>query len=312
MIDVLIPTFNRKEDLIKNIYHINNLIKQENLVEYFQLLVSDNASTDGSYSELKKIEKEIDVKIKIFRQEKNIGLEKNSIFLLNRATSDFIMYIGDDDYLPSGYLTFVVNKLKKEPITTAIIPGMSNLYADGSITPSRIADFDEVEYPPGFKTACRISNFGHQLSGILFKREGLVGEYLKTERLRNIYPFIFFLAYNNLRGKSYYVPKFKVVITQSNSKDWGYDDSGLLTEIFKNYNILYPYSPIKRLLLCVSMMIKQRWRLRIGENPKLAIKAFSHLTLSKDVDLLVKASLLLIYPYFYTRIVYSAAKRRIA
>lgn len=301
MIDILIPTYNRESHLIKNIYHLDKIIRTENLNEYFQLLISDNCSTDNTALMLKKHVKEIKLKTTIFQQEQNIGLENNSIFLLEKSKSNFIMYIGDDDYLPEGYLSYVINKINNEPLTSAIIPGISSLFADGSVMPARSALFDEMEYPPGFYTAYQISHFGHQLSGVLLKREGLYNEYTEKEKLRNIYPFIFFLAYNNLRGISYYAPKFKVLVSQSNSKDWAYDDSGLLTDILKNYKILYPSSPIKRLFLCVSIISKQRWRLRIDTSLSQALKSFIHLMTSKNVDLSVKLSLFLLYPYFYSR-----------
>jgi len=289
MIDILIPTYNRKKDLIKNIYHLNNLIEKEGLEKYFNILVSDNCSSDGSFEELQKIKSNLKVNITLFQQNENIGLEKNAIFLLEKATSDFIMYIGDDDYLPSEYLSYVIDQIQKDKNVNVVIPGISALLSDGIVkTRVRLESFDEKKFKKGFKTALKTSYLGHQLSGILFRREGLYDKYTKNNNLRNIYPFIFFVAYNALHGKVCYVPKYRVLISQSNSKDWGYDDSGLLTEIFKNYKIIYPNSVLKRFLLCQYIMIKQRWRLRIGRNPFFAMKSFIHLLKSKNVDFLIK------------------------
>jgi glycosyltransferase involved in cell wall biosynthesis len=272
MIDILIPTYNRKNDLNKNIYHLNDLIEREGLEKYFNILVSDNCSTDDSFEELQKIKSNLKVNITLFQQDENIGLEKNAIFLLEKATSDFIMYIGDDDYLPSGYLSYVVDKINEDIQVCVIIPGITAYFAGGSTKESRIEKFSEKKFEEGFLSALKTSHLGHQLSGVLFRREGLYDKYTENNNLRNIYPFIFFVAYNALRGKVYYAPKYKVLVTQSNSKDWGYDDSGLLTEIFKNYKIIYPNSVLKRFLLCQYIMIKQRWRLRIGKNPYPAMK----------------------------------------
>jgi glycosyltransferase involved in cell wall biosynthesis len=292
MIDVLIPTYNREQDLIKNIQHLNRLVVTEEVERHFRILVSDNCSTDNTWDRLKDIESDLEIELIKFKQDTNTGLERNAVFLLQKATSEFVMYIGDDDYLPEGYLKFVVDTLSRDSLVGSIIPGIDALYGDGSTRPERVADFDCKKYAPGFFSALRISCFGHQLSGILLKRKGLERKYLYNSRYRNIYPFVFFLSYNNLRGTSYYAPMYKVLVTQSNSKDWGYDESGLLTEIFKNYNILFPENPFRRFLLSAAILAKQgSWRLRVGKQPFLPIKAIIHVWKSKSTDVLVKISL---------------------
>jgi glycosyltransferase involved in cell wall biosynthesis len=313
MIDILIPTYNREQDLIKNIKHLNRLVVTEKIEKHFRILVSDNCSTDNTWDRLNDIESEVEIELIKFKQDTNIGLERNAVFLLQKATSEFIMYIGDDDYLPENYLKFVVDTIQDDSIVCSIIPGIDALYADGSTKPGRIANFDRKKYAPGFLSALKLSCFGHQLSGILLKRNGLEENYLQNPRYRNIYPFIFFLSYNNLRGSSYYVPMYKVLVSQSNSKDWGYDDSGLLTEMFKNFNILFPGSPFRRLLLSASILKKQgSWRLRVGKQPFLAIKAIIHVWKNKSTDLLVKMLLPGAVSYFYLRKMLSVSKRLLA
>ena len=77
-----------------------------------------------------------------------------------------------------------------------------------------------------------------------------------------------------MRGSAIYAPKFKVSITQGNSKDWGYDESGLLTEMFLNYKILYPENGLKRGLLQINLMIRQYGRVRV-KNLKTILRTFS-------------------------------------
>jgi len=310
MIDILIPTYNREKPLIKNIRHINKLIKREGLTGNFRLLVSDNCSSDDTLQSLNKIMSEIDLDMIIYKQTENVGLEKNAVFLLEQATSDFVMYVGDDDFLPSGYLCYVINLVDNDKDVAAVVPGMSGLYTDGTIKPSRITNFDEKKYLRGFKAAQQLSVFGHQLSGILLKREALAKTYLESEHLRNIYLFIYFLAFNSLRGNSYYAPKFKVMVSQDNRKDWKYDNSGLLADIFKNFKILYPHDTRKRYLLCISIMVRQCWRLGIGKNPLLAFKAILHLWHNNDIELLIKISLIPLYPYLYLQQIALLIRRR--
>jgi glycosyltransferase involved in cell wall biosynthesis len=310
MIDILVPTYNRAKDLEKNLTHLDNLIKKENVDQHFRILISNNASTDNTLEVLEKVKKRIGVEIVIYNQNNNIGLEKNAIFLLEKATSGYVMYIGDDDYLPEKYLSLLIELIGKDENLTSIIPGTVALYSDGTLIPGRLESFSEKKYLKGFSTAYEISYLGHQLSGVVQKRNGLYEEYTKKQSLRNIYPFIFFLGYNSLQGNVYYVPSYKIKISVSNSKDWAYDDSGLLTEIFKNYKMLYPKSPLKRLMLCFSVMSKQKWRLRVGKNLKLAIKSFNHLVQSSDVDSLVKLTLPFIYLYLYIKGFFGVLKRK--
>lgn len=301
-IDILIPTYNRQKDLIKNLKHLNRIITKDNLESYFRILVSDNCSGDDTWMELENIRSQIQVEMHLFRQDKNIGLEKNAIFLLQKATSEYIMYNGDDDYLPETYLKYVIDTIRKDNEVCAIVPGIAALFADGSTTPERLEQFDCEKYPAGFKSVMQVAYLGHQLSGILLRRDQLASNYLNNADYRNIYPFIYFLSYNALRGTLYYAPIFKVLVSTSNNKDWGYDDSGLITEIFKNFNILYPHNPLKRFLLCWSIMKRQgEWRLRFKRRPVLVVKAVSHVWSSQQTDLLTKIGVLFFIPYRYVR-----------
>jgi len=300
MIDILIPTYNRAEFLAKNILLLNKQIESRGLQKYFRILVSDNCSSDNTSDALSEVEGALSVRMLRYRQEKNIGLEPNALFLLGKATSEYVMYLGDDDYLPDGYLDFVIEKIK-EGSAYCIIAGFSALLSGDVIKPARNADFGVKKYPPGFSTVCKISNFGHQLSGLVTKRDGLYEQYTKNEDLRNIYPFIFFVSYCMMRGNTYYTPKYQVLVSQGNSKDWGYDDSGLLIDIFKNYKIVFKNEPFKAAWASLSFARIQSWRLRIGKNPINAIKSFSHLTGSNEVSPLIKISLIVLYPYCYAK-----------
>lgn len=314
MIDILIPTFNREPFLIKNIIILNEQAKSCSINKNFRILVSNNCSTDNTKNALSQIKEKIEIELIIFEQEKNIGLEKNAIFLLEKSNAPFILYLGDDDYLPIGYLSYIVEQISLDKNLSVIIPGFSNLYSDGSITPSRSANFEIKKFTPSLNSAMQLSNFGHQLSGLVLKRDGLLDKYIENEKLRNIYPFIFFVAFNNLRNNSYYVPKYQVLVSQGNSKDWRYDESGLLTEILKNYKIAFPNSPIKRLLLGLAFTKQQSWRLQIGIRPnniKKSILAYFHLCKTDSVDLAYKSTLPFLYSYLFAKLIAVGARNRL-
>jgi len=309
MLEILIPTYNRQAELVKNIVHMNDLVCKENLEGKIRLIVSDNASTDNTSVEIKKIIPEVSFDIVHYKQDKNIGLENNAVFVLRQATTDYIVFLGDDDYLPEGYLSKLVEITENQEFGV-VIPGFSALMPGGDIKPGR-RDMRQREHEPGFNALYDFSNFGHQLSGLFFRREGVVEAYLDDEENRNIYLFIFFICYGLKKYKSTYLPEYQVLVTQGGAKDWSYDQSGLLTEIFKNFRATYPQSAVKRFWLCFAMMRNQSWRLRVGINPLLAAKAMLHLMVSSSVDVLVKISLPVLVPYFYFTTLSSLIKRKV-
>jgi len=298
LIDILIPTYNRAEFLKENIILLDKQIRGCNLQNFVGLIVSDNGSDDNTVQILSDLVAQIDLNIQIYKHAENLGPEENFLFVLSKSSSSHVMYLGDDDYLPEGYLKFVIEKILQESVY-CIIPGYSNLYHGGQITPSRNASFLIKKYLPGFKSVCDLSNYGHQMSGLVFKREGLYDVYMQSQKYRNLYPFIFFATFCLLRGESYYAPKYQVLVTQGNSKHWGYDESGLLIDIFQNYRMAFPNEPFKMALSSLAFVKNQCWRLRIGLKPVNTIKAFLHLMRSKVVSPLVKIPLIAIYPYCY-------------
>ena len=166
MIDILIPTYNRSTFLVKNIRLLDEQMESDGITDKFRILVSNNCSIDDTKMALELVEKNIKVKLKTYEQCSNVGLEKNAVFLLCESDAEFIIYLGDDDYLPSGYLKFIAETIESDTEVTAIIPGFSALYSDGLSFPSRFANFEVKKYPPSFKATREVSNFGHQLSGL--------------------------------------------------------------------------------------------------------------------------------------------------
>lgn len=309
MIDILIPTYNRDKFLIKNILLIDRLITDEGLQDKFRIIVSDNCSTDETWSSLKETKPKISVELLLFQQEENIGLEKNMVFILGKSDADYVMFLGDDDFLPSGYLANVAEVTEKAEVGV-IIPRFVALLTDGTVTGGR-KDTKTRMHDPGFKAVLDLSRYGHQLSGLVFKREGVLDAYLSDPINRNIYLFIFFISYCMLRYKAQYLPDYAVQVSQGNLKDWSYDDSGLLTEVYKNYQSLFRDSAFKKVLAAVNFTKQQKWRLRLGFNPLNSLKAISHIFTARGTDTSIKVGILLSYIPLYAVAVSSFFKNRL-
>lgn len=69
----------------------------------FELIISDNASTDNTSKICEEYSKK-DKRVRYIRQENNIGLFPNFNFVLEQAKNEFFMWIGVDDYILPDYV----------------------------------------------------------------------------------------------------------------------------------------------------------------------------------------------------------------
>ncbi len=287
MIDILIPTYNRAEHVRANLEHLERMATTEQVADRFRILISDNASQDGTAQVVRTFQEGSRLRIELHVQETNIGLEANTLFLIGQATAEFIMFLGDDDLLPEGYLSYVVRNMGAQGYG-AIIPGCIGVLPDGTILQTR-PDRRRRSRKAGLLGLFDYLHYGHQLSGLTIYREGLYQAYLAYPEYRNIYLFIFLLGYAMQRHPSIYNPDFQVRVAHGNPKDWSYDASNLLVDLHYNYHLLYPRNPLLRVLLFSRLIMAQSWR--IGSNLAACRRSFRHLMATPTLETPVKAAL---------------------
>jgi glycosyltransferase involved in cell wall biosynthesis len=101
ILSIGIPTYQRKKWLVKCLILIVEQVEQETsgLIE---IVVSDNASTDGTFEWLEGYQKDHRC-VKIFRHNKNIGADPNFRGLPKLCSGHYFWLLGDDDFvLPSA------------------------------------------------------------------------------------------------------------------------------------------------------------------------------------------------------------------
>lgn len=260
MIDILIPTFNRREFLVSNVSFLEREIAEYNLEHIVKIIVYDNFSDDGSYEALAGDEQLRYTNI--FRHEKNVGLERNALSVLNVSEAEYVMFLGDDDRLPRGYLNLVVDHLSSDNRIGLVLPGIVARYESGEDVNVKRAGSKREIITSGFKSQLKYGYLTHQLSGCVFKRNGVFEAYEKLGENKNIYPFIFFALYCQQRFSSLYLPDMKVAVFEGNKKDWAYNDVGLLDEIARNYLAVFKGSCLKVSLCLMYICCQQSWRLR--------------------------------------------------
>lgn len=103
ILTIAIPTFNRKDYLVKALESIFCQIDERT-----EVLVSDNCSEDGT----KELMESNYPNVTYYRNEKNVGME-NFKRCYDRAKGKFILLLGDDDLVVNGALKIILDFLEE-------------------------------------------------------------------------------------------------------------------------------------------------------------------------------------------------------
>jgi glycosyltransferase involved in cell wall biosynthesis len=120
LVTIAIPTFNRASWL-KDCVHL----ALSQTYQQFEVLVSDNASTDETERVLKEFS---DEKLRVLRQETNIGLLPNWNACLEAARGDYVIFVSDDDKIAPWLLERCIGLVKNEP-QVPIVVTVCNLHS---------------------------------------------------------------------------------------------------------------------------------------------------------------------------------------
>ena len=105
IVTIGIPVFNDVQFIQKC---LDSLLNQT--YKNIEIIISDDQSTDGS-EEICKTYASNRNNIKYFRQEKNLGISKNMEFLLEKCTSEFFMWAGNDDEWSPRFIESLIQGL---------------------------------------------------------------------------------------------------------------------------------------------------------------------------------------------------------
>jgi glycosyltransferase involved in cell wall biosynthesis len=125
----------------------------------FELIISDNASTDGSGDICRRYQKQ-DSRVRYFRQERNIGLAPNVNFLFGQARGELYKEASHDDLYAANLLESCIAALDEYPHVvlahswTAKVDGSGNLteayrYPLTTATPSAPERFRSMLFDSG-------------------------------------------------------------------------------------------------------------------------------------------------------------------
>lgn len=172
LVSIGMPTFNRPLLLERA---LTSLTRQtwRNL----EIIISDNASTDESVSEVIHRFAATDERIKVFRQEENIGPTRNFYFVLKQATSPFFMWAADDDYIAPWFVEKSLQQFYRDPSLALSTFEANYVTPEGDLL-DFIAEGDAFRSWRSTNDIERLHymlehNFGNLVYG-LFRREALI------------------------------------------------------------------------------------------------------------------------------------------
>ena len=105
-VSIGLPVYNGEEFIVKKIESILSQTFKD-----FELIISDNNSTDKTAEICKKFEL-IDKRIKFLVQKKNIGAAANFNFVLDKANGKYFLWSAVDDFLLATFLEKNINVLE--------------------------------------------------------------------------------------------------------------------------------------------------------------------------------------------------------
>ena len=103
LVSICIPTYNRARNLETCLNSIFNQIGNDN---GFQIVVSDNASTDDTENVVNRFA-EIHPTLKYHKNESNIGGDRNILESIKLAEGEYVFLHGDDDFYKEGTLQII-------------------------------------------------------------------------------------------------------------------------------------------------------------------------------------------------------------
>jgi glycosyltransferase involved in cell wall biosynthesis len=134
LVTVGLPTYNSEQWLAST---IDSILEQD--LTDLELIVSDNASTDASHALLQKYAAR-DPRIRLFRQDRNIGAPANYRFVAHQARGRYFKWTASSDLVSANYLAECVRVLEECP-QAVVSYGRTKLFAE---SPGDGRDYDDA------------------------------------------------------------------------------------------------------------------------------------------------------------------------
>ena len=137
-----IPTYNGSRYIREA---LDSIITQlDDIDEEVEIVISDNASTDQTPEIIREYQNKYSF-IKYFRNEENVGPDRNFDLAVRRSTGEYVWLFSDDDKLKSGAIKKVLEVLREYPNVGLIWVNYGIYNEDFSICTMERRDLGSIE-----------------------------------------------------------------------------------------------------------------------------------------------------------------------
>jgi glycosyltransferase involved in cell wall biosynthesis len=167
LVSICIPAYNRPEELYRLLKSIDS--KQNTKIEI--IICEDHSPKREEINTIvKKFIDESNYEVKYYENNINLGYDKNIKELVTKATSDFIVFMGDDDiFIPNAFdklITFLENNSN----LGYVLKSHQYIFKDGRIEKFRYFDGDQF-FEKGEATYVELFRKSVFISGFTINRE---------------------------------------------------------------------------------------------------------------------------------------------
>ena len=148
-LSIAIPTFNRAlfvESCLSGL--CTQIVDELTDFSLIEIVVSDNASTDDTRDKIDAIcQKFPAISLRYFKNEENVGVDKNCHLAIDRAIGDFAWLFCDDDSLEPGAITRVVQSIINDSKDSSFLFVNYSVVVENKKTGSGCSTVQEVQIP---------------------------------------------------------------------------------------------------------------------------------------------------------------------
>lgn len=137
LVSVIIPTFNKYEFTAKCIASIY----RNTAPGSFEVIISDNGSTDGTVEALQKLAAELNG-LRVLVNGENLGFSKANNKALATAQGEYVVFLNNDTEPLAGWLPPLIEILKTDATVGAV--GSKLLFPDGTLQHAGVVIADET------------------------------------------------------------------------------------------------------------------------------------------------------------------------
>lgn len=111
ILSICIPTYNRSKCLEDCLKSIVSQFGNKEVFEQVEVIISDNASTDSTTEVVKKFQHTFS-NIHYFKNDTNLGFDRNLILVVEKSSGEYCLTLGDDDGFFEGSILYLLEKIK--------------------------------------------------------------------------------------------------------------------------------------------------------------------------------------------------------